>query len=609
MSQTQHLQTSQTPEAVPASSAQLFARLLRGYVRPYAGPLAAAAVCMIFYAAATAFMAWLMKPALDEVFGARDATMLVMVPLALVAAALIKGAADYGTATLTSAVGLRIIADLQNQMYAHLMRADLAFFHGTATGGLISRFTNDVNLMRASVSNALISIGREAITLVFLVGVMFYMDWRLALAVSFIFPLAVLPVIKIGRRIRRVSTNTQAEVGLFATLLTQTFQGARHVKAYGMERYEQGRAAKIIDNLFRLNLKTVRTRSIGRPLMEALGFIGAAIAIYYCGQRVISGAATPGTFFSFIAAFFMAYQPMKALGSLNTYLQEGLSAAERVFAMLDIEPEIVDKPGAKTLKVSGGAMRFAHVDFSYSPDAPALHDLSLDVPAGKTVALVGPSGAGKSTILNLIPRFYDVQKGSVSVDGFDVREVTLESLRANIALVSQEIALFDDTVRANIAYGRWGCPEDDIIGAAKRAAAHEFILALPQGYDTVVGEHGIKLSGGQRQRIAIARAMIKNAPILLLDEATSSLDSESEQQIQAALAVLMKGRTTLVIAHRLSTVIEADLIYVIEAGRVSESGRHAELLARGGTYARLYALQSADEAARHGRAHVQIVSS
>ena len=606
MSQTHQAMTNATPKA---SSYQLFVRLVRGYVRPYMPRLAAAAVCMIFYAGATAFMAWLMKPALDDVFGAKDPTMLVLVPVALVLAALVKGLSDYGTAVLTSSAGLRIIADLQKEMFAHLMRADLAFFHDTATGRLISRFTNDVNMMRAVVSNILISIGREALTLVFLVGVMFYMDWRLAIVVSFVFPIAVLPVIRMGRRIRRVSYTTQAEIGNLATLLTQIFQGARHVKAYGMERYEEGRAGRIVNSLYKLNLKSVRVRAIGRPLLEALGFAGAAVAIYYCGQRVISGAATPGTFFSFIAAFFMAYQPMKALGSLNTYLQEGLSAAERVFSMLDIEPEIVDKPGAKPLKVTGGNIRFEGVEFAYGPDAPALHGLTLEVPSGKTVALVGPSGAGKSTILNLIPRFYDVNAGAVTIDGQDLREVTLVSLRAHLALVSQEIALFDDTVRANIAYGRWGCSEEEIIAAAKRAAAHEFILSLPQGYETVVGEQGVKLSGGQRQRITIARAMIKNAPILLLDEATSSLDSESEQHIQAALAELMRGRTTLVIAHRLSTVMDADLIYVIENGRVSESGKHAELLARGGTYARLYALQSADEAARRGRAHVQIVSS
>jgi subfamily B ATP-binding cassette protein MsbA len=602
-------QANQRTAAEKQSSLALMRRLLGRYVRPYTGRLLLAVLSMAVYAGATAFTAWLMKPALDNVFGQKDQTMLVIVPLALVAAVVLKGIADYGQAMLTNNAGLRIIADLQNEMFAHLMRADLAFFHNTATGNLISRFTNDVNLLRSAVSNALISMGRELLTLIALVGVMFYQDWKLALAVSFVFPLAVIPVVRLGRRIRRVSANTQAEIANLATLLSQAFQGARHVKAYGMEAYEGRRAGKIIDAVFRQTFKAARVRSIARPLMEILGFVGAAIVIYYSGGRVIASEATPGTFFSFIAAFFMAYQPMKAIGSLNSYLQEGLGAAERVFAMLDIEPQITDRAGARPLAVRGGAIRFERVAFAYSAGHPTLSNLSLEVPAGKTVALVGPSGAGKSTILNLIPRFYDVESGAVTIDGEDLREVTLASLRANLALVSQEISLFDDTVRANIAYGKWGCSEEDIVQAAKRAAAHEFIVNLPQGYDTLVGEHGIKLSGGQRQRISIARAMVKNAPILLLDEATSSLDSESERLIQAALAELMKGRTTLVIAHRLSTVIDADLIYGIEAGRVVESGTHAELLAKGGTYARLYALQFADEAAKQGRARVQIVSS
>jgi len=589
-------------ESGEAGTGELIARLVRRQVRPYAWRLAAAVVFMGICAGATAATAWLMQPALDGVFLRKDATMLALVPLALVVAALVKGAADYGQAVLTSNTGLRIIADLQEEMFAHLMRADLAFFHDSSTGKLISRFTNDVNMLRAAVSNALIGMGKDFLTLVFLVGVMFYQDWKLALAASFVFPLSVMPVVNIGRRIRRVSTSTQMEIGNLATLLSQTFQGARHVKAYGMEDYEGRRANKIIDAVFHLTYKAARVRSVARPMTEALGTLAAAVVIYYGGSRVIGGATTPGTFFSFIAALIMAYQPVKSLGSLNTYLQEGLAAAARVFAMLDIEPGIKDRDGAIAMPPARGDIEFEHVSFAYRGGSPALDDVSLKVPAGRTVALVGPSGAGKSTILNLIPRFYDVRGGRVTVDGRDVRDVTLASLRANIALVSQEISLFDDTVRANIAYGRFGCSEADIVAAAKRAAAHDFIMALPEGYDTIVGEHGVKLSGGQRQRVAIARAMVKNAPILLLDEATSSLDTESERQIQTALKELMKGRTTLVIAHRLSTVIDADLIYVIEDGRVSESGTHGELLARHGTYARLHALQFADETGEGARA-------
>jgi subfamily B ATP-binding cassette protein MsbA len=358
-----------------------------------------------------------------------------------------------------------------------------------------------------------------------------------------------------------------------------------------MEVYEMSRAQRLIESLYRLVEKAQRVRSISSPMMEALGGIAVALVILYGGHQVLSGARSPGAFFSFIAALLLAYQPLKTLAGLNANLQEGLAAAQRLFTVIDIEPEIFDREGAAPLHVAGGEVRFDDVRFSYGAGAQALRGVTLEVPAGKTVALVGASGAGKSTIMNLIPRFYDVDAGAVLIDGQDVRNVTLGSLRAAIGLVSQEVSLFDDTVRANIAYGRFGAGEDEIVAAAKAAAADEFIRALPQGYDTMVGEHGVKLSGGQRQRLSIARAMLKNAPILLLDEATSALDTESERQVQGALKTLMHGRTTLVIAHRLSTVIEADIIYVVDGGRVVERGSHAELLRRDGTYARLHALQ------------------
>jgi subfamily B ATP-binding cassette protein MsbA len=396
---------------------------------------------------------------------------------------------------------------------------------------------------------------------------------------------------RIGRRMRRVSANTQTELGEFMTLLNQTFQGARYVKAYGMETYETSRAARIIENLYRLVEKSQRIRAISSPLMETLGGVAVALVILYGGHQVFTGARSTGAFFSFITALLLAYQPLKNLANLNANLQEGLAAAQRLFTVLDIEPTICDRADAKPLAVAGGEIRFDAVRFSYGNGLDALNAATLEVPAGGTVALVGASGAGKSTIMNLIPRFYDVTAGAVRVDGQDVRDVTLASLRGAIALVSQEVTLFDDTVRANIAYGRFGASDAEIEATARAAAADDFIRALPQGYDTPVGEHGVKLSGGQRQRLSIARAMLKNAPILLLDEATSSLDTESERQVQTALKTLMRGRTTLVIAHRLSTVIEADIIYVIDAGRVVERGSHAELLRRDGAYARLHAMQ------------------
>jgi ATP-binding cassette, subfamily B, bacterial MsbA len=475
------------------------------------------------------------------------------------------------------------------------MRADLAYFHANPTGTLISRFTSDAALLRSAAANVLVAIGKDAVTVVFLVGVMFYQDWLLALASFVVFPLAIHPIVGIGRRIRRVTANTQAEIGHLTTLLSQTFQGARYVKAYGMEHYEEHRAAGFIERLFAMIDRGTRARSRASPIMETLGGAAVAIVILYGGHQVISDARTPGALFSFITALLLAYQPLKSLANLNASLQEGLAAAQRIFEVLDVEPMIRDVPGATPLGIAGGEICFENVHFGYVPGAVAIDGVSLRIPAGRTVALVGPSGAGKSTILNLIPRFFDVAAGSITIDGQDIRSVTLASLRGAIAFVAQEVSLFDDTVRANIAYGRFGASTSEIEEAARAAAADAFIRELPNGYNTVVGEHGVRLSGGQRQRIAIARAMLKDAPILLLDEATSALDSESERQVQAALSMLIRGRTTLVIAHRLSTVQGADLICVVDRGKVVESGRHSELIARGGPYARLYSMQFVEE--------------
>lgn len=573
----------------------LLRRLVGEFLRPHMWRMVLSLAAMGLVAASTAANAWLMQPMLDRVFLERDARLLLVIPAAIVALAFVKGAAGYAQAVLMSTVGQRVVADIQLSLFARLMRADIAFFHANPTGTLISRFTIDTLILRSAATNVLAALGKEAVTAVFLIALMFYQDWMLAIVAFVAFPLALQPMSRVARRMRRVSADTQAEFGQLTTLLSQTFQGARHVKSYSMEAYETSRAGKVIERLYKLVQRAARTRSVSSPLMETLGGIAVALVVLYGGHQVISGVRTPGTFFSFVTALLLAYQPMKNLAGLNVSLQEGLAGAQRIFAVLDLEPEIRDRPNAVALRVTGGEIELDAIRFTYPNGSEALKGASLVVPAGKTVALVGASGAGKSTILNLIPRFYDVTAGAVRIDGSDLRDVTLATLRGAIAFVSQEVTLFDDTVRANIAYGRFGASEDEIVTAAMGAAAHEFILGLPQGYDTFVGEHGVKLSGGQRQRIAIARAMLKNAPILLLDEATAALDTENERQVQVALRALMRGRTTVVIAHRLSTVLDADLICVVEDGRIVESGTHAELLRREGGYARLHALQFASE--------------
>ncbi len=573
----------------------LVRRLTREFIRRHTGAIMLAFACMGVGAGSTALRAWLMQPALDWIFVGREASLLMVIAGAALVLAIVKGMADYGDTVLMSRVGQRVITDVQSALYARVIRADLAFFNANASGTLISRFINDVLLLRNAAANVLAAIGKDAVTVVFLMALMFYQDWALALISCFAFPLAIRPIQRIGRRMRRVSADTQVEIGQLTTLLNQTFQGARHVKAYGMEAYEEARAAALFERIFRLIDRANRTRARASPMMEALGGAAVAVVIAYGGFQVLHDARTPGAFFSFITALLLAYQPVKSLANLNASLQEGLAAAQRLFEVLDIEPEIRDLPDAQPLRVAGGEIRLDAVRFGYQPPAVALDGVSLTIPAGSTVALVGPSGAGKSTVLNLIPRFYDVTAGSIAIDGQDVREVTLSSLRAALALVAQEASLFDDTVRANIAYGRLSASGAEIEAAAAAAGADAFIAELPQGYDTLVGEHGTRLSGGQRQRIAIARAMLKDAPILLLDEATSALDNESERQVQAALRRLMQGRTTLVIAHRLSTITRADLICVMDRGRIIESGKHAQLLARGGRYARLYETQFATD--------------
>lgn len=588
----------ETPPDAHLPTSVLVKRLFHDNLRHYIKYLVMAVGCMAVFAATTAISALLMKPIVNEVFVEQNQDMLWWVAGAVTLTFFVKGLANYGQSVLMAFVGLRIITDNQNRLYKHLIGMDLGFFHSMSSGGLVSRFLVDINQMRAAVSNVVTGFGKDTLSLIGLVAVMFYQDWQLALITFFVFPIAVIPIVRLGKRMRKVTANTQEETGLFTAILDQSFQGIRVVKAYKMENYESERVGNLVERIFQLTIKSAKTRALSSPIMETLGGCAVAVVIVYGGYRVIHENLDPGSFFSFITALIMAYEPMKRLANLNASLQEGLAGAQRLFKLLDTESAIQERPDAVSLpNPVRGHVRLENVSFSYlGSEQPALQSVDMDIPAGTTVALVGPSGAGKSTILNLIPRFHDVDSGKISIDGLDVREAALESLYGAISLVSQEVTLFDDSVRANIAYGKPDASDAEIEDAALHAAALDFIQELPQGFDTMVGERGVKLSGGQRQRLAIARAILKNAPILLLDEATSSLDTESERKVQSALENLMKGRTTLVIAHRLSTIVDAGLIYVIQDGRIVESGPHDALIAKAGAYEKLYALQFASEA-------------
>lgn len=572
-------------------SLPLLRRLVREAVAPYAPRLAFAVLCMTAVAATTAGLAWLMDPVVNRIFVDRRQDLLWPVGAAVLAVFTVKGLATYAQAVLMTGVGQSVLMDMQNRLFRHLMKQDLAYFQGQPTGSLMSRFTTDIAMMRQAVSTALTGLGKDSLSVIFLVGVMFYQDWLLATVAFVVFPATVIPITTLGRRLRHVTADTQAQTGTLMTLLQQAFTGMRLITSYRMEEYEAARAEKLTRSIRDLVMRAERVKALASPLMETIGGVAVTIVIVYGGWRVIGGTTSAGAFFSFLTALLMAYRPMKALANLNAQIQEGLAGAERLFVVLDTLPRLTELPDAKPLRVSGGAIRFEDVSFSYAEGKAALKGLSFDAPAGKTTALVGPSGAGKTTILNLIPRFFDPDTGHISIDGQDVRAVTLKSLREATALVSQDVVLFDDTVWANIRFGRPDATDAEVEAAAQAAGASDFIAALPDGFDTHVGERGETLSGGQRQRLAIARAVLKDAPVLLLDEATSALDTESERLVQSAVDALRKHRTMVVIAHRLATVQRADIIHVVDGGQIVESGTHSELLIRRGTYARLYEAQ------------------
>lgn len=569
-------------------------RLMRDYLRPYSKTLGVALIFMAVSAGMTATFAGLLEPVLDKVLIAVDDNASQtdqIVPMAglVFATFLVNGIATYIYVILSNRISQSIIADIQKHLFSHFMRLDLSFFHAHGSSQLVSRVVSDAHVMRTAVTDALIGIGKNLLTVICLIGVMFWQDWRLALIALCVFPVASLAVIYLGQRLRKLSRRIQNETAYLMGVLSEIFTGIRQVQAHAMEDYERTRSADAVNKVRDLNIKSVRIGNLSTPLNEIL--IGLALfgIIVYGGYSVASGHLSPGQLLSFIAAFTLAYEPVKRLAKLNNSLQKGLGAAERVLAMLDTQPRIQDSPDAGALHTNKAHIVFDDVHFSYSDEKDhAIKGITMACAPGTMTALVGPSGSGKTTIMNLIPRLYDVSYGRITINGHDIRDIKLRDLRAHMSLVSQDITIFRDTIAANIAYGKPEANRVDIEKAARAAAAHEFITQLPEGYATQLGEGGIGLSGGQRQRIAIARAMLRDTPILLLDEATSSLDRDSEALVQQSLETLCRGRTTLVIAHKPATVKVADNIIVLNEGAIVESGTHDHLMAQNGLYQHLF---------------------
>jgi len=549
-----------------------------------------AMVCSLVIAASTAVSAYLIKPAIDEIFFKKDATMLFIIPIAVIFVYLLRGLGMYGQEYLMNYVGGSIIKRLRDSLYHHIQDLSLSFFQEEKTGTLMSRITYDVNIVKTMVSTAVTGALRDCFTIVGLTFVIFYQDWKMALFAFIIFPLAFFPVVEFGRRVRRVSTGVQEAMADLSSFLHETIAGNKIVKAFGMESYEKGRFFDRTNKLFKLEMRSVIAKSLSSPIMEFLGGLGIAFVIWYGGSKVIEGTSTAGTFFSFMAAVIMLYDPVKKLAQLNNAVQQGLAASDRIFDIIDRESDIKEDPEPIVIKRGHHQVTFRNVFFQYD-ELMVLKNINLEVKSGEILALVGMSGGGKTSLVNLIPRFYDVSNGSILIDDTDIRKASIKSLRDQIAIVTQDPILFNDTIRNNIAYGNPDASEEDIEQVAKAAYAYNFIQSFPVKFETTIGELGGRLSGGEKQRICIARALLKDAPILILDEATSSLDAESEMLVQKALENLMKGRTTFVIAHRLSTVAYAHRIIVIVDGQIVEEGKHEDLMALQGEYYKLYQMQ------------------
>lgn len=571
-----------------AASRALLKRFLKDWVWPRKWELAWTLFLTTCLAAITGSYPAIIKKSFDMLMGGHTSA-LPWVLAAIVVITFLRATFLYLQAVASNRVVLRLYSDMQKTGFRHLINADFARLSRETPGRLMSRLTNDIRFIQVALTAGLNSFLRDLFSVVSLIIAMFYLDWAMTLIVLGVYPLAALPVATIANRLRRVAKRTQDGMGDMTSLMTEKLSGARLIKSYRLEDYAAGRLDDTFEELYSLRMKSVRTRARMDPILEALGGLAIAGVIGFAYLRISNGISTVGDFMGFLTALLMVAQPIRALGTLAGRLQEGLAAAESFYGLLDEKPAITDKADAKPLRISQGAISFRDVSFTYNKSSQehAVHDFTLEVPGGSTVALVGRSGAGKSTVVNLVPRLFDVTGGAILIDGQNVKDVTLTSLRDQVSIVSQDITLFDDTIASNIALGRLGATESDIIEAAKAAAAHDFILSLPDGYQTVIGDRGGRLSGGQRQRLALARAILKDAPILLLDEATSALDNESEQLVQEALATFTRSRTTLVIAHRLSTVQNADIICVMEGGTIVEQGKHGDLLTQNGPYWRL----------------------